>query len=423
MALEPVRLIIVSRQRDIKPVAGPRPGRFRWLAGVNRLGARLAARVDRQIGGVQVHCDHVREVFEQAGHEVIVVTPFDAPWLLPVLGAGTTRLLRPLGPGVYERWRRIWHAWLIGLELRRQSSRFLAPGPPVVFYAQCALTADAALRWRRPGTRVALGMHSAVNEADELWERGLCEPGSFLYSSLVDFDQEIIPRVDGIVLVSRWRQVELYRTLPMTRRMPCAVYPNFLPDDWSSDPADRPPPTRDLVSVGRLVVEKNHRFVLDVLAAAAELGYRYTLTVVGDGPERTALEAHARELGMERQVVFAGERRDVGALLEAHRVYVHASVIEAFGIVLIEAMAKGLPVVAAPVGGIPEVFDDGVEGRYVSLDSAGDAAKVLVDLMGDEDALERASRAAYERFRAQFGASVVGPQIEAFLTSLVAGHA
>ena len=110
--------------------------------------------------------------------------------------------------------------------------------------------------------------------------------------------------------------------------------------------------------VGRLV---SHKRVQDLIAAFSKVGSRYPeaeLYIVGDGTERRRLEETARRLGVSR-VIFTGfvsEKRKV-EILKSSWVLVQPSILEGFGITLIEAMACRLPVIAADVGGPREVVD------------------------------------------------------------------
>jgi glycosyltransferase involved in cell wall biosynthesis len=126
--------------------------------------------------------------------------------------------------------------------------------------------------------------------------------------------------------------------------------------------SSEPGPTSHVVlSVGRLVWEKGHQ---DVLRGLALLGRTdVLLRIVGDGPERRRLERLAHELGIESQVDLLGSvpHRDMAALYDQASCLVLASLTtrtweEQFGMVLIEAMAAGLPIVASASGAIPEVL-------------------------------------------------------------------
>jgi glycosyltransferase involved in cell wall biosynthesis len=117
--------------------------------------------------------------------------------------------------------------------------------------------------------------------------------------------------------------------------------------------------------VGCLAPRKDHRTLLEALSALDRRGRRFHAVLVGDGPERAALEARARELGLAGRVRFAGERDDVAALLPTFDVFVLSSREEGIPNALLEAMAAARPVVATAVGGTPEVVHAGETGWLV----------------------------------------------------------
>jgi hypothetical protein len=82
---------------------------------------------------------------------------------------------------------------------------------------------------------------------------------------------------------------------------------------------------------------------------------------------------------------------------------------------VIEAMKAGLPILAPRTGGVPELFDDGAEGRFWPLDDQARAAALLMGLVDDEAERARAGRAAQDRFRRAFDAEVVAPRLLSFL--------
>ena len=101
--------------------------------------------------------------------------------------------------------------------------------------------------------------------------------------------------------------------------------------------------------------------------------------------------------------------------LPGYRAYVHASYSESSSLAIMEAMAAGLPIVAGNIGPISELCDDGVEARFWPLDDPAQAAAMLIDLLDCEPARLKAARAARERFRRDFDAEVVGPELRSFL--------
>mgnify|MGYP005845687543 CR=1 FL=1 len=117
-------------------------------------------------------------------------------------------------------------------------------------------------------------------------------------------------------------------------------------------------PTNALVlgHVGRFVEQKNHTFLIDIMAKVVRHKPDTHLLLVGDGPLRPAIEAKVAQVGLSRHVTFAGLRADVPRLMMgAMDVFVLPSLYEGLGLVLIEAQAAGLPCVFSDV--VPEEVD------------------------------------------------------------------
>jgi glycosyltransferase involved in cell wall biosynthesis len=211
---------------------------------------------------------------------------------------------------------------------------------------------------------------------------------------------------------SQWGRNAVLSWLPAAVEVPYAVINNFV------SPLDLGPGQEslgDLVTTGRLGLEKNQRFLLEVLAEAKQAGRFLTLDVFGDGPCRIDLERLTRSLGLEEQVRFRGFRHDVRDFLPRYRAYVYASHSESLPLAIIEAMAAGLPIVAGDIGGISELCDDGVEARFWSLEDPAQAAATLIDLVDCEPARLKAAEAARERFYRDFDTDVVAPRLRSFL--------
>jgi glycosyltransferase involved in cell wall biosynthesis len=138
-------------------------------------------------------------------------------------------------------------------------------------------------------------------------------------------------------------------------------------------------------AIGHLSPVKGHA---DLLEAAARIVARHPRTrffVVGDGPLRAELEAHARRLGLGERVVFAGVREDVARVLALLDVVVLPSHTEGLSNVVLEAMAMARPLVATAVGGNPDVLRDGVSGLLVPARDPEALAAAVVELLEDPE--------------------------------------
>jgi len=111
--------------------------------------------------------------------------------------------------------------------------------------------------------------------------------------------------------------------------------------------------------------------------------------VVGDGPLRPDLEHRAAMLGLAGTVTFTGYRSDAARLLAGLDVLVVPSRSDGSPLVVCEAMAAGVPVVASRVGGLPDLVEDGGSGLLVRPGEAEDLARALVSLLLDPEAARR----------------------------------
>jgi glycosyltransferase involved in cell wall biosynthesis len=135
------------------------------------------------------------------------------------------------------------------------------------------------------------------------------------------------------------------------------------------------------LAVGRLEPPKDYPNLLKAFARVAAEQAGAVLLIAGDGPLRPAAQELARELGLERRVTFLGIRRDVPQLMNAADAYVMSSAWEGMPMVLLEASASGLPIVATDVGGNPEVVVEGESGFLVPATDHEALAAAMLRLM------------------------------------------
>ncbi|MDA8112254.1 MAG: glycosyltransferase [Nitrospiraceae bacterium] len=126
-----------------------------------------------------------------------------------------------------------------------------------------------------------------------------------------------------------------------------------------------PTGVRWIIIVGRLVPLKGHRFLVEAMALLAKDFPDLGLLIVGDGECEPFLREQVENLGLSSRVVFLGLRRDIPDILGISEIMVLPSSREGLPIVLLEAMAAGLPVAVTPVGGIPEVVEEGKTGFFI----------------------------------------------------------
>ena len=360
--------------------------------------------------GVHTHVRELCNYLEKCGIATTFVTPFSwcRPLTYPIFAPRL--LLKWFNRPASVVWYRYWHEVFLRNALRTR----LAGLGDCVIYAQGPMEARAALRARRGSNqRVAMAVHFRISQADEYAEPGreLKRDGR-VFRAIRRAEQEVIPQVDSIVYVSRWAQKALLSWLPEAAQVPSAVIGNFVAPPCSELSDEL---LGDLVTTGRLDANKNHRYLLEVLAVAKRNGKIFNLDIFGEGPLRKSLLRLARSLDLEEQVRFHGYRPDVRDFLPRYRAYVHAAHAEVAPLAIIEAMAAGLPIVAGDLPPIYDLCDDGVEGRFWSLDDPAKAAATLIELLDSESARLMAASAARQRFLRDFDADIVAPRLRSFL--------
>ena len=323
-----------------------------------------------QIGGLELNVAHLAQQLVARGHEVAVITTTP--------GHGDERLEYPVlrNPGPLEflrrlRWCELFHQ--PNMSLRGFWPLLLVRRPWVVSHHSWYCRTDGRVAWQDRLKRFLLRFAS----------------GSIAISRAIAQD---LP-VPSVVIGNTYRD-KLFRRLPEVAR------------------------SLDLVFVGRLVSDKGVDVLLEALARPEAAAAR-TLTVVGEGPERGALEQQVRRLGLEQRVRFAGLRtgEDLVRLLNQHRVLVVPSRYnEPFGIVALEGIACGCVVVGSRGGGLIDAIGPcGV--TFPNGDSAA-LARVLGELLNDSSRLEEHRRAAPEHLARHSSATVTDQYVRAFETAV-----
>ncbi len=166
-------------------------------------------------------------------------------------------------------------------------------------------------------------------------------------------------------------------------------------DPTRYNPVKHRGPGRHLLFVGRLAAVKGLPVLLDALRTVRIRHPDVELTVVGDGPDRSALEKQTRDIGLAGHVRFVGYRSQdqVREHLSQTDVFVMASFAEGVPVVLMEALAAGVPVVATRIAGVGELVEDRVNGFTVAPGDAVSLAERITNLLDDPETRTRFGQA------------------------------
>jgi glycosyltransferase involved in cell wall biosynthesis len=175
--------------------------------------------------------------------------------------------------------------------------------------------------------------------------------------------------------------------------------------------ADRP----IVLTIARLTDQKGH----DVLLEAATHVPEGLFVLAGDGPLRPALEQRARQLGIERRIIFLGQREDVPELLAAADLFVLPSLYEGLPLSVLEAMAAGTPVIATAIGGTDEAVIDGSTGLLVPPRDARALAGAIQRLLGDPPLARRLAEAGLARVYREFAGDKMASRVSRVYDSVL----
>ena len=177
-----------------------------------------------------------------------------------------------------------------------------------------------------------------------------------------------------------------------------------------------------LLCVGRLIPIKGHIVLLRAFAEARRSIPELELAIAGRGPLEPALRALAKELGVDDAVRFLGYVAPVQSAIEESAIVVVPSMGEGFGMVALEAMERARPVVAAEIGGLGELVEDGVTGFLVPPGDAEPLAAAIVALASDPALAARMGAAGRTRALARFLQERCTDRTELLYRELLAGR-
>lgn len=243
--------------------------------------------------------------------------------------------------------------------------------------------------------------------------------------TLVGLDRSYLPitrhgiqESDGVTSISRYLKEKTIEDFGVTR--PIEVITNFVNCDVYApvaDEAERAQRRSHLAAPEEALLMHLSNFrpvkrVVDVVKIFAIVAREMPaqLVLIGDGPDRSAAEWLAHDLGIHKRVHFIGKQERVNELLPLADLLLMPSQLESFGLVALEAMACKVPSIATHVGGVPEVVNHGETGLLYAPGEVEDMARGALELLHDRQRLNTMREAARRDAKKRFCASLVVPQ-------------
>ncbi len=171
-------------------------------------------------------------------------------------------------------------------------------------------------------------------------------------------------------------------------------------------------PGQRLISVGRLSPEKGQRYLIEAMPQVLAHYPEATLDIVGAGPLRDRLQSQIQQLGLHNAVTLLGLRSDVPQLLQQSSLFVFPSLWEGLGVVVLEALAAGLPTIASAIPVLHEIIDHDVHGLLVPAQDPAALAEAIITLLDRPAYAQQLGAAGRQRIAESFDINVTARQWE-----------
>jgi len=216
------------------------------------------------------------------------------------------------------------------------------------------------------------------------------------HPALTPLTRFIVSNSDVVTVNSNYMKEQLAGIVPeysqKIRVIPMGILPGTFQVREFSDIKSLLRTNHLILSVGRLIDWKGTIYLIEAMTDVIKRFPDSLLMIAGAGPEKETLVRRCRELGLEKNVTFSGTLRteDLPSYYQSADVFVLPSVnksgrTEALGVVLLEAMASGCPVIGSNVGGIPDIITDGENGFLVPEQSPEILAEKIVQILSNPD--------------------------------------
>ena len=242
--------------------------------------------------------------------------------------------------------------------------------------------------------------------------------------TLVGLDHSYLPitrfgidESDGVTAISNYLRERTVNEFGIKREI--EVIPNFVNCDVYTplSPEARAAGRSQFAEPGEKILLHLSNFrpvkravdVVEIFARVArEIPSR--LLLIGDGPDRSQAEWLARRLRIQDRIQFLGKQAGVSDLLPLADLMLMPSELESFGLAALESMACRVPAIATAVGGVPELIDDGINGRLFAVGDVDGMARAAIELLSDGDDYEAMATAARHTAQQRYCASHIIPQ-------------
>ncbi|RKX25290.1 MAG: hypothetical protein DRP45_06265, partial [Candidatus Zixiibacteriota bacterium] len=184
-----------------------------------------------------------------------------------------------------------------------------------------------------------------------------------------------------------------------------------------------PSNSRVAITVGRLVNQKGHRYLVDAVPEILRQHPDICFVFAGDGPLEEELESRAKKLQVEEHIVFAGMLDNLDLLWAGADLMIHPSVEEPFGIAVLEGMRAGLPIIASRVGGIPEVTGEAEGAILVPSKNSDELTTAVCNLLTSNERMSELGAKGRQRFEESFTADKMCDRLETLFEDVVSGEA
>jgi glycosyltransferase involved in cell wall biosynthesis len=161
------------------------------------------------------------------------------------------------------------------------------------------------------------------------------------------------------------------------------------------------PQQKKIGTVANFYATKNHAGFLDVFKNLVEHDQNFHWFIVGEGPLRSSFEEKCRELSLQEYVHVLGYQKDIPEFLSSVDLFVLPSVKEGMPYTILEAMAYQVPILAAPVGGVVDVIQDGINGWHLKSNSQ-EAVQQIIGIFENKSTREKMVQQARSDFETRY---------------------